>query len=73
MLKSAALLEKLFEGGPFVIGNVMFVHGPFPNPVFALDLNNDGKILCLFRRVHLKPFLPRVSAAVLSKFSPEVR
>ncbi len=33
------------EGGPLVIGNVMFVHGPFPNPVFALDLNDDGKIL----------------------------
>ncbi|QHO75682.1 PQQ-dependent dehydrogenase, methanol/ethanol family [Bradyrhizobium sp. CCBAU 051011] len=33
------------EGGPLVIGNVMYVHGPFPNPVFALDLNDDGKIL----------------------------
>src|SRR5689334_12096975 len=33
------------EGGPLIIGNVMYVHGPFPNPVFALDLNNDGKIL----------------------------
>ena len=33
------------EGGPLVVGNVMYVHGPFPNPVFALDLNNDGKIL----------------------------
>jgi lanthanide-dependent methanol dehydrogenase len=33
------------EGGPLVIGNVMYLHGPFPNPVFALDLNNDGKIL----------------------------
>jgi len=33
------------EGGPLVIGNVMYVHGPFPNPVFALDLNSDGKIL----------------------------
>jgi PQQ-dependent dehydrogenase (methanol/ethanol family) len=33
------------EGGPLVIGNVMYVHGPFPNPVFALDLNNEGKIL----------------------------
>jgi hypothetical protein len=49
------------------------IGSPFPNPVFALDLNNDGKILCLFRRLHLKPFLPWVSAAVLSKFSPEVR
>jgi PQQ-dependent dehydrogenase (methanol/ethanol family) len=33
------------EGAPLVIGNVMYVHGPFPNPVYALDLNNDGKIL----------------------------
>src|SRR6516165_11495224 len=33
------------EGGPLVIGNVMYVHGPFPNPVYALDLNNDAKIL----------------------------
>ncbi len=33
------------EGSPLVIGDVMYVHGPFPNPVFALDLNHDGKIL----------------------------
>ena len=33
------------EGGPLIIGDVMYVHGPFPNPVFALDLNNDGRIL----------------------------
>ena len=32
------------EGGPLIIGDVMYVHGPFPNPVFALDLNHDGKI-----------------------------
>jgi PQQ-dependent dehydrogenase (methanol/ethanol family) len=28
-----------------VIGDVMYVHTPFPNKVFALDLNNEGKIL----------------------------
>ncbi len=33
------------EGSPLVVGNVMYVHAPFPNTVFALDLNNDGKIL----------------------------
>src|SRR5215216_6525974 len=33
------------EGGPLVIGNVMYVHTPFPNNVFALDLNAEGKIL----------------------------
>ena len=33
------------EGAPLVIGDMMYVHTPFPNIVFALDLNNDGKIL----------------------------
>ena len=33
------------EGAPLVIGDVMYVHTPFPNNVYALDLNNDGKIL----------------------------
>ena len=33
------------EGSPLVIGDVMYVHTPFPNIVYALDLNNDGKVL----------------------------
>ncbi len=33
------------EGAPLVIGDVMYVHTPFPNDVYALDLNNQGKIL----------------------------
>jgi len=33
------------EGSPLVVGNVMYVHTPFPNIVYALDLDNDGKIL----------------------------
>ena len=33
------------EGAPLVIGDVMYVHTPFPNIVYALDLNNDGKII----------------------------
>jgi lanthanide-dependent methanol dehydrogenase len=33
------------EGAPLVIGDVMYVHTPFPNIVYALDLNNDGKVL----------------------------
>src|SRR5260221_772499 len=33
------------EGGPLVVGDVMYVHAPFPNTVYALDLNNEGKIL----------------------------
>lgn len=33
------------EGSPLVIGDIMYVHTPFPNNVFALDLNDGGKIL----------------------------
>lgn len=33
------------EGGPLVIGDVMYVHAPFPNTVFALDLNDNGRII----------------------------
>jgi lanthanide-dependent methanol dehydrogenase len=33
------------EGAPLVIGDIMYVHGPFPNPVYALDLAHDHKIL----------------------------
>jgi lanthanide-dependent methanol dehydrogenase len=33
------------EGSPLVIGDTMYVHAPFPNTVFALDLAHDGKIL----------------------------
>lgn len=32
------------EGGPLVVGNMMYVHTPFPNKVFALDLSKDGSI-----------------------------
>ncbi|MFQ5764324.1 MAG: methanol/ethanol family PQQ-dependent dehydrogenase [Rhodospirillales bacterium] len=33
------------EGGPLVIGNTMYVHAPFPNTVFALDLNDNGRVI----------------------------
>ncbi len=33
------------EGAPLVVGDVMFVHTPFPNFVYALDLDHDGRIL----------------------------
>jgi PQQ-dependent dehydrogenase (methanol/ethanol family) len=33
------------EGGPLIIGSTMYVHAPFPNTVFALDLNADGRII----------------------------
>ncbi len=33
------------EGAPLVINGVMYIHTAFPNNVYALDLNNNQKIL----------------------------
>jgi alcohol dehydrogenase (cytochrome c) len=33
------------EGAPLVVGDLMYVHTPFPNNVYALDLNDGGKIV----------------------------
>jgi len=33
------------EGGPLIIGNMMYVHTPFPNKVYALDLSKDQQIV----------------------------
>jgi PQQ-dependent dehydrogenase (methanol/ethanol family) len=36
------------EGGPLIIGNVMYLHTPFPNKVYALDLSQEGKIIWMY-------------------------
>ncbi|MEJ0093543.1 MAG: PQQ-dependent dehydrogenase, methanol/ethanol family [Methylocella sp.] len=33
------------EGAPLVVGDIMYMHTPFPNIVYALDLSHDGEIL----------------------------
>jgi lanthanide-dependent methanol dehydrogenase len=33
------------EGAPLVVDGVMYVHTPFPNTVYALDLDHEGRIL----------------------------
>jgi PQQ-dependent dehydrogenase (methanol/ethanol family) len=33
------------EGNPLVVGDTMYVHTPFPNMVYALDLSDDGSIM----------------------------
>ncbi|WP_289302731.1 PQQ-binding-like beta-propeller repeat protein, partial [Methylophaga sp. UBA3996] len=35
---------KGHEGNSLVIGDTLYIHTPFPNIVYALDLNNDGAI-----------------------------
>ena len=36
------------EGGPLIIGNIMYVHTPFPNKVYALDLSQENKIVWVY-------------------------
>lgn len=33
------------EGSPLVVDGMMYIHTPFPNNVYALDLNDDQKIV----------------------------
>jgi len=33
------------EGSPVVVGNMMYVHTAFPNNIYALDLNDNQKIV----------------------------
>ena len=33
------------EGSPLVVGDIMYLHTPFPNTVFALNLADEGKII----------------------------
>lgn len=44
------------EGAPLVVDGVMYVHTPFPNVVYALDLDHEGRILWRYA--------PRQDAAV---------
>jgi len=36
------------EGAPLVVGSTMYIVGPFPNRLFALDLANGGRLLWTF-------------------------
>jgi PQQ-dependent dehydrogenase (methanol/ethanol family) len=46
------------EGSPLVVGNIMYVHTPFPNIVYALDLNDDGRILWKYAPVQNPDVVP---------------
>ncbi|WP_448187964.1 methanol/ethanol family PQQ-dependent dehydrogenase [Azospirillum sp. sgz301742] len=46
------------EGGPIVVGDVMYIHTPFPNKVFALDLNNPGRVIWKYESVQDPNVIP---------------
>jgi PQQ-dependent dehydrogenase (methanol/ethanol family) len=39
------------EGGPLVLGDVMYIVTPIPNIVYALDLNDNGRIIWKYNPV----------------------
>jgi PQQ-dependent dehydrogenase (methanol/ethanol family) len=46
------------EGAPLVIGDMMYLHGPFPNPVFALNLADENKIVWKYEPVQDPSVIP---------------
>ena len=46
------------EGGPLVIGDVMYIHTPFPNIVYALDLKEPGRVIWRYEPVQDPDVIP---------------
>src|SRR6516165_7768616 len=46
------------EGAPLVIGDMMYLHGPFPNPVYALNLADQNKIVWKYEPVQDRDVIP---------------
>ena len=46
------------EGQPLVIGNVMYLVTPFPNTVYALDLNHEERILWQYQPTQNAEVIP---------------
>jgi lanthanide-dependent methanol dehydrogenase len=46
------------EGAPLVIGDMMYLHGPFPNPVYALNLKDENKIVWKYEPVQDPNVIP---------------
>jgi lanthanide-dependent methanol dehydrogenase len=46
------------EGAPLVVGDVMYLHGPFPNPVYALNLADENKIIWKYEPVQDPTVIP---------------
>jgi Glucose dehydrogenase len=58
------------EGAPLVIGSVMYVHTPFPNKVYALDLNRDGHLLWEYKPEQDPSVMPSCAVTPSTAASP---
>ncbi len=55
------------EGAPLIVGGVIYVHTPFPNVVYALDLDHDGKILWKYEPRQDPGVIPLMCCDVVSR------
>ncbi|MBK1668543.1 PQQ-dependent dehydrogenase, methanol/ethanol family [Rhodovibrio sodomensis] len=46
------------EGGPIVIGDAMYIHTPFPNKVYKLDLDNQGEVIWAYEPRQPRDVIP---------------
>jgi PQQ-dependent dehydrogenase (methanol/ethanol family) len=54
------------EGSPLVIGDTMYIHSPFPNKVFAMDLNTQ-KILWKFEPKQDPAVIPQMCCDTVNR------
>ena len=40
---------RAHQGSPLVVNDIMYIHTPFPNEIYALDLNDEKKILWKYK------------------------
>ena len=46
------------QGSPLVVDEIMYIHTPYPNIIYALDLNNGGQILWKYEPRQISSVLP---------------
>jgi len=55
------------EGAPLVVGDVMYVHTPFPNIVYALDLDHDGGMIWKYEPKQDPNVIPMMCCDVVNR------
>ena len=55
------------EGGPLIVGDVMYFATPFPNNVFALDLNHNGRVLWKYEPTQNPNVIPEMCCDTVNR------
>jgi lanthanide-dependent methanol dehydrogenase len=55
------------EGSPLVVGNMMYIHSAFPNKVFAVDLDQEQKIVWKFEPKQDPAVIPQMCCDTVNR------